>query len=67
MATPKTQAIAELDGSMPAAAHAKPGQTLQDILDAVKQLAAKLDTDAGVTDANYSSTLAPLLRDVGAR
>lgn len=52
----------ELNRCMPAAAHAKLGDILNDLLTAYNDLAAKynallvkLDADAGVTDANYAA------------
>jgi len=52
----------ELNRCMPAAANAKLGDLLDEIIAKHNALAAKLDADAGVTDTNYASTLriAPL-------
>ena len=54
----------ELNRTTPAAAHAKLGDVVNDLIAAVnantaalKALSAKLDADAGVTDTNYTSTL----------
>lgn len=49
--------IDELNRCMPAAAHAKLGDLLQEIITKHNALAAKLDADAGVTDTNYAATL----------
>jgi hypothetical protein len=52
----------ELNRCMPAAAHAKLGDLLDEMIIKHNALAAKLDADAGVTDTNYAGTLriAPL-------
>lgn len=52
----------ELNRCMPAAAHAKLGDLLDEIITKHNALAAKLDADAGVTDTNFASMLriAPL-------
>ena len=47
----------ELNRSMPAAAHAKLGDLLDDIITKHNALLAKLDADVGVTDTNYVATL----------
>lgn len=44
----------ELNRMNPAAAHAKLGDLLNEIITKHNALAAKLDADAGVTDTNYS-------------
>lgn len=49
--------IDELNRCMPAAAHAKLGDLLQEMITKHNALAAKLDADAGVTDTNYAATL----------
>jgi hypothetical protein len=53
----------ELNRCMPAAAHGKLGDVLNDLLTAYNDLAAKhnallakLDADAGVADTNYAAT-----------
>ena len=56
---------AGLDKAMPMAAKAKLGTTLDDVINAINALAAKLDNDAGVTDTNYAATIA--LKALGAR
>lgn len=43
----------ELNRMAPAAAHAKLGDILNDLITAHNALAAKLDLDATVTDTNY--------------
>lgn len=45
----------ELNRMNPAAAHAKLGDLLNEIITKHNALAAKLDADAGVTDTNYSA------------
>lgn len=41
------------------------GDFLQELVDTIQALNAKLDADAGVTDTNYAATLDPL--DINAR
>lgn len=48
----------ELNRSNPAAADAKLGDVLADLIAKHNALLAKLDQDAGVTDTNYTATLA---------
>lgn len=48
----------ELNRCMPAAAHAKLGDLLDEIITKHNALVAKLDADAGVTDADYTTGLA---------
>lgn len=45
----------ELNRMNPAAAHAKLGDLLNEIITKHNALAAKLDADAGVTDTNYNA------------
>lgn len=47
----------QLNRSMPAAADAKLGTVLKDLITNLNALLVKLDADAGVTDTNYSATL----------
>ena len=47
----------ELNRMNPAAGHAKLGDLLNEIITKHNALAAKLDSDVGVTDTNYSSLL----------
>jgi len=47
----------ELNRMNPAAGHAKLGDLLNEIITKHNALATKLDSDAGVTDTNYSSLL----------
>jgi hypothetical protein len=56
----------QLNKLNPAAAHAKLGDVLNDLIVqvnalwvAVNAICVKLDADAGVTDTNYTSTIAP--------
>lgn len=47
----------ELNRCMPAAAHAKLGDLLDEIITKHNALCAKLDADATVTDTDYAATL----------
>ena len=55
----------QLNRSSPAAADAKLGDVLTDLVKNFNALAAKLDADAGVTDTNYAATLA--VKDIESR
>lgn len=48
----------QLNRMNPAAADAKLGDLLNEIITKQNALLAKLDADAGVTDTNYAATLA---------
>ncbi len=47
----------ELNRMAPAAAHAKLGDILNDLITNHNALCAKLDADAGVTDTNFAALL----------
>lgn len=54
---PKRNPKDELNRMAPAAAHAKLGDVLDDLITKHNALCAKLDADAGVTDTDYAASL----------
>lgn len=56
-ATRTVDAQDALNRSMPAAADAKLGDVLADLIKAHNDLLAKLDADTGVASTNYAATL----------
>lgn len=57
MSTPKRNLADELNRMAPAAAHAKLGDVVAELITKHNALCAKLDADAGVTSTDYASTL----------
>lgn len=57
MTNPARNLKDELNRMAPAAAHAKLGDLVDEIITKHNALAAKLDADAGVTGTDYASTL----------
>lgn len=55
MTTPIHNLQDELNRMAPAAAHAKLGDIVNDLITKHNAVCAKLDADAGVTDTNYTA------------
>lgn len=55
MPTPNRDLKSELNRMAPAAAHAKLGDVLDELIAKHNAVCAKLDADAGVTDTNYTA------------
>lgn len=57
MTTPARNLQDELNRCMPAAAHAKLGDLLNELITKHNALLAKLDADTGVASTNYAATV----------